>query len=335
MFDKIFLNRDNVNHPSHYNDHPSNVETIEIARELPFDLGNAWKYLMRFRYKGKPVEDMEKAVWYLNDYFDNMYNKAGEHAKAIKQQMYLNNEQFEDDLKHNKVTEMMLRVIDAEKDEYVRAALEMIATIAVYGTAQFINTNKVLTELTEHIPGVAKEEQFDQICDDAAEILDDLEKEDRARREADEKFKRELDESRAKAATKGDVGPQTDEGLREMCAALKDVTDLEAELPEFEHRANDDSKDTMANFREKIKDAVDNERLVAVVVNDRNEVIPSTVELNPHDQYRTELVEVPVDILAQGHDAAVAYAEKLVTDKYGVKVIEEGSEPEQVMGDAH
>lgn len=329
MFDKIFLNRDNVNHPSHYNDHPSNVETIEIARELPFDLGNAWKYLMRFRYKGKPVEDMEKAVWYLNDYFNNMYNKEGEHAKAIKQQMYLNNEQFEDDLKRNKVTAMMLRVIDAEKDEYVRAALEMIATIAVYGTAQFINTNKVLTELTEHIPGVAKEEQFDQICDEAAEILDDLEKDDRARREADEKFKREMDEGKAKAATKGDVGPQTDEGLREMCAALKDVTDLEAELPEFEHRVNKPIHEVFAD------QTVNNENLIAVIVNNRNEVVPSTVELNPHDQYRTELVEVPADVLEQGHDAAVAFAEKLVTDRYGVKVIEEGSEPDQVMGDAH
>ena len=297
---KVVLNRDNVNHPSHYNDHPSNVETIEIARELPFDLGNAWKYLMRFRYKGKLVEDMEKAVWYLNDYFNNMYNKAGEHVKAIKQQMYLNNEQFEDDLKHNKVTEMMLRVINAEKDEYVRAALEMIATIAVYGTAQFINVNKVLTELEEHIPGVAKEEQFDQICDDAAELLDDLDKADRARREFKERLERERIENEAKAATKGDVGPQTDAGLREM-----------------------------------LENSVDNERLIAVNVNDRNEVVPATVELNPHEQYRTELVEVPTNVLAQGRDAAVAFAEKLVTDKYGVKIVEEGSEPEQVMGDAH
>ena len=329
MFDKVFLNRDNVNHPSHYNDHPSNVETIEIARELPFDLGNAWKYLMRFRYKGKPTEDMEKAVWYLNDYFNNMYNKAGEHAKAIKQQMYLNNEQFDDDLTHNKVTEMMLRVIDAEKDEYVRAALELIATIAVYGTAQFINVNKVLTELTEHIPDVAKKEQFDQICDDAAEILDDLEKEDRARRKADEKFQRELDESRAKAATKGDVGPQTDEGLREMCAALKDVTDLEAELPEFEHRVSKPIHELLSD------QTVNNENLIAVIVNDRNEVVPNTVELNPHEQYRTELVEVPANIREQGRDAAVAYAEKLVTDKYGVKIVEEGSEPEQVAGDTN
>ena len=329
MFDEVFLNSDNVNHPSHYNDHPSKVETIEIARELPFDLGNAWKYLMRFRYKGKLVEDIAKAVWYLNDYFNNMYNKEGEHAKAIKQQMYLNNEQFEDDLQRNKVTAMMLRVIDAEKDEYVRAALEMIATIAVYGTAQFINTNKVLTELTEHILGVAKEAQFEQTCDDAAEILDNLEKKDRARREADEKFKRELDESKAKAATKGDVSPQTDEGLHEMCAALKDVTDLKAELPEFEHRVN---KPIHALFADQ---TVNNENLIAVIVNNRNEVIPSTVELNPHDQYRIELVEVPADVLKQGRDAAVAYAEKLVTDKYGVKIVEEGSEPEQVTGDAN
>jgi hypothetical protein len=56
---------DPVNHPAHYTQHPSGVETIEIVEGLGFCLGNAWKYLARHRSKGKPVEDLAKARWYL------------------------------------------------------------------------------------------------------------------------------------------------------------------------------------------------------------------------------------------------------------------------------
>lgn len=32
---------ENVNHPQHYNQHPSGVECIDIARYYPFAIGNA------------------------------------------------------------------------------------------------------------------------------------------------------------------------------------------------------------------------------------------------------------------------------------------------------
>ncbi len=329
MFDKFFSEKNTVNHPSHYTGHPSNIETIEIARELPFDLGNAWKYLMRFRFKGKPVEDLQKAVWYLDDYIAQMYQKEGEKLKSIRHQMSANNLYFDDDLKHNEITAKMLQVIEAENDEYVRAALEMIATIAVYGNAQFINVNNVMTQLQEHIPEVAKTEQFDKICDEANEILEDLAKDDESQRRFAEEMARQRKRNEEKASMKGKVGPQTDEGLREMITKLKDVNDPIAEIPEFEHR---ETLNCGASL--KLDTTVDNERLIGVLVNNRNEVIPQTVELNPNEQYRTELVEVPVDVLAQGHDAAVAFAEKLITDKYGVKIVEEGTEDVPVM-DAH
>lgn len=38
---------DNVNHPKHYNSHPSGVECIEIVEHLPFNIGSAIKYLWR------------------------------------------------------------------------------------------------------------------------------------------------------------------------------------------------------------------------------------------------------------------------------------------------
>jgi hypothetical protein len=58
---------DPVNHPAHYTSHPSGIETIEITRHLSFNLGNSIKYILRSPYKGRAIEDLQKAVWYLND----------------------------------------------------------------------------------------------------------------------------------------------------------------------------------------------------------------------------------------------------------------------------
>lgn len=62
---------DMVNSPPHYNQ--SGIECIEaIYAALGPDgfkaycQGNALKYLWRHQYKGKPVEDLHKAQWYIN-----------------------------------------------------------------------------------------------------------------------------------------------------------------------------------------------------------------------------------------------------------------------------
>lgn len=56
---------DNVNHPPHYTSHPSMVECIQITEHMSFCLGNAVKYLWRADEKGAPIEDLKKAVWYI------------------------------------------------------------------------------------------------------------------------------------------------------------------------------------------------------------------------------------------------------------------------------
>jgi hypothetical protein len=38
--------------------------------------GNALKYLWRYRYKGKPQQDLEKARWYLNRLIDSVGSAA-------------------------------------------------------------------------------------------------------------------------------------------------------------------------------------------------------------------------------------------------------------------
>lgn len=54
-----------VDHPSHYN--TGKIEVISAIEDwmLGFHLGNAVKYIARAGHKGDTVEDLEKAVWYI------------------------------------------------------------------------------------------------------------------------------------------------------------------------------------------------------------------------------------------------------------------------------
>ena len=61
---------DSVNRPSHYN--TGNIECIEAIEESMsshafkgYLKGNCMKYLWRYEYKGKQVQDLQKAGWYL------------------------------------------------------------------------------------------------------------------------------------------------------------------------------------------------------------------------------------------------------------------------------
>ena len=62
---------DAVEQPPHYN--TGSIECItaieaSMSQEEFYGYlkGNCLKYLWRYRYKGKPLEDLEKAQWYLN-----------------------------------------------------------------------------------------------------------------------------------------------------------------------------------------------------------------------------------------------------------------------------
>ena len=54
-----------VNHPKHYN--TGKIEVIDAIEEweMGFCDGNVIKYVARHRHKGKPIEDLKKAKWYL------------------------------------------------------------------------------------------------------------------------------------------------------------------------------------------------------------------------------------------------------------------------------
>lgn len=71
---------DSVNHPSHYTE--GGIETIDFitAKKLDYELGNVIKYVSRAPYKGRYIEDLKKAQWYLSHKIQQV---EVEQAKAI------------------------------------------------------------------------------------------------------------------------------------------------------------------------------------------------------------------------------------------------------------
>jgi len=55
-----------VNHPQHYQGNKYEVIDIIEDYNLDFNLGNAVKYILRCEKKGNKIEDIQKAIWYLN-----------------------------------------------------------------------------------------------------------------------------------------------------------------------------------------------------------------------------------------------------------------------------
>ena len=68
------IKKEQVNHPYHYQ---RGIEPIEVIESwgLNFSLGNAIKYILRSPYKGKQIEDLEKARWYLDREIERLKNK--------------------------------------------------------------------------------------------------------------------------------------------------------------------------------------------------------------------------------------------------------------------
>jgi len=68
--------KERVDHPSHYN--TGRIEVIDAIEDwdLSFNDGNAIKYIARHRYKGNAVQDIEKAIWYLQRHLNNLKRRG-------------------------------------------------------------------------------------------------------------------------------------------------------------------------------------------------------------------------------------------------------------------
>ena len=97
---------DMVNHPNHYANSCS-LECIDVIHALLGDeytyaacLFNAFKYLWRYKHKGHPAEDLDKAAWYLD------------RAEAISDKT----DGYVDDDPLERITELYLAIRRKEKD---------------------------------------------------------------------------------------------------------------------------------------------------------------------------------------------------------------------------
>ena len=59
----------NIDHPSHYNQ--GDIETIDSIKSVTGDeyngylAGNVIKYMGRYKHKGNPIKDLQKALWHI------------------------------------------------------------------------------------------------------------------------------------------------------------------------------------------------------------------------------------------------------------------------------
>ena len=76
--EKQIEKHDDVNHPSHYTQ--GKIESIEFIEDQGwgegFCIGSALKYLTRYRHKGTPKKDLEKAIWYINRVIEMKYKDS-------------------------------------------------------------------------------------------------------------------------------------------------------------------------------------------------------------------------------------------------------------------
>ena len=70
---------DAINHPPHYTGHASGVECITVTEHHNFCIGNAIKYLWRAGSKGDAVQDLRKAIWYIEREINRLHQNG--HAR--------------------------------------------------------------------------------------------------------------------------------------------------------------------------------------------------------------------------------------------------------------
>lgn len=78
-----FVNQetDHINYPSHYT--RGNIEVIDYIEDQQFcyHLGNAIDYISRAKHKGHMIDDLRKAVWFINRKIEG---EADDHSTRVQ-----------------------------------------------------------------------------------------------------------------------------------------------------------------------------------------------------------------------------------------------------------
>ena len=80
---------DPVNFPSHYN--KGDIGCIDAIKSCQGDgfkyylQGSAIKYVWRHEHKGKPIEDLDKAIWFLNKLKEDFYSGVASEEETLSE----------------------------------------------------------------------------------------------------------------------------------------------------------------------------------------------------------------------------------------------------------
>jgi len=116
---------DAVDHPPHYNSHPSGVECVTIAEHFNFNLGNALKYLWRAGLKGDAVEDLRKAAWYLAREIGRL--GGGDEVAALKARLA---EEESRRARYQAVDTAARRYVDVNRASFGKSSADEFALLA-------------------------------------------------------------------------------------------------------------------------------------------------------------------------------------------------------------
>ena len=141
---------EHVNHPKHYNQHPAGIECIDIIRHYTCDIANAIKYLWRAGLKAemgmkdaeKEIEDLNKALWYIED-----YRKSFNKGQAA---MFLRNADYQDAFME--MTGYTIKMVCQPYPEPVKVALDhLLCTGLIHAGLVVVNPNCSLKDAVSAI----------------------------------------------------------------------------------------------------------------------------------------------------------------------------------------
>jgi len=300
------MNNDPVNHPSHYTSNASGIEIIEVTRNLDFDLGNAWKYLCRFRLKNKPVEDLHKAVWYLNDYVahHNFYDLSEDNGSSIGFTALASN---------TRLCQAMHAMIYSEENDYVKNALILISNFALFNSPMMLDEASIIRTL---------DSKAEDICEDIVRAAKEKEVMSIAAQLLTEEKSDVSCEDYAASSTVRKIEPMPSESISAACAEAKKQADLWQELSDniFQPLSASDIELINTDVEDyRLKNSVCDENVVScedviqIVKNSKTGDV-----IKPGDDVKdietmVELVQLPKELLNKPYKDKLDYAINCVT----------------------
>lgn len=145
--------KEQINHPSHYNNHPSDVEAIDVIRSFSFNLGSSFKYVYRRNDKENCLQDLKKAKWYLLDEIKSRRDrKVGIFSSFFKVLQWPNPFNY---IQWRDRSELIQRILDTEEDENCKIIYKYLNDCDY-----FIYEIGDLYKITNALDNLIKEEEY-------------------------------------------------------------------------------------------------------------------------------------------------------------------------------